>query len=48
MQFIALAAITLVVIDFGVQVMYHAITGKGGVNASPAEAYTALAKMIKK
>lgn len=47
-QFLAQAFITLVVLDFGIQVLFHAFTGRGGVNGSPAEAYRALAKMIKK
>ena len=31
-QIVLMTIITLVVLEFGVHVIYHAVTGKGGVN----------------
>ena len=48
MQYVALAAMTIVAIEFGVHIIYHAVTGKAGLYDPPFDYLKDIWKALQK
>lgn len=48
MQYLILTVMTLVAVEFGVHIIYHAITGKAGLYSPPFDYIKDIYRRIKK
>ena len=48
MQYVVLAFMTLVAIEFGVHIIYHAVTGKAGLYDKPFDYLKDIYREVKK